>query len=181
MGLFIKFRTFLMQFTMATSVESQVQQRLQIQWVYTQELVQEARRRRQDTPSDDEEYEIKDRDIVDDACDLFAGLSAEEQARRKIGANDHEEPEWKRKIREKAERQEAEWRTRQNLEQLQSQVQEKLREQGLPEPEVQATTIKSIRKLEGNNLPAETAVSPTKAKVKPIEHVRTYACYCVIQ
>lgn len=170
---------------MATSVEGKVQHRLQIQYVYAQELVQEAQRRRENgtlsDEDDDFDDEVKDRDIVDIACDLFAALSAEEQARRKIGARDHEEPEWKRKIREKAERQEAEWRAQQNLEQLQAQVQAKLREQGLPEPEVQATTIKSIRKIEGNDPPVETAVSPTKAKVQPIEHVRSYTCYCVIQ
>jgi hypothetical protein len=167
--------------TMATSVESQVQQRLQIQWVYAQELVQEARcRRRRPNASSDDDFH-PDRDLVEEACDLFAALSAKEQAQRRMGAASHStEPEWKRKIREKAERQEAEWRTQQNLQQQQAQVQAQLRAQGRPEPEVQATTIKSIRKVEERKLPAETAAAHSQ-KAPPIEHVRSYVCYCVIQ
>ena len=160
---------------MATSVEGKVQQRLQIPWVQARDLVQEAQQaQRTDAASSADA-------LVEQACAIFGALPKAEQARRRNGTPKEEaEPDWKRKLREKAERQEAEWRTQQKLVQTQAKVQETLRAQGLPEAEVQATTVKSIRKIEG--APPESASSRSSSGgEKPIEHVKVYACYCVIQ
>jgi hypothetical protein len=175
--------------TNIVQLETIVQKRLNIKWVDAKHLVQDAIRncdlesalRHNKIPMDRED------EIVEEVCEIFKDLDPDEQNRMRINNNgsssdtnaNANEPEWKRKIREQAERREAEWRAQQSMQGNKEHVQTILRDHGVPEEEVQATTVKSIRKIETKPPPPE---SSTKDSGKaPIEHVQSYTCYCVIQ
>lgn len=91
---------------MSKSLEDRVKKELGIKWVAAKQLIQQALDGLGDEVSDEDE-------IFDEVCDIFEDLPPEEQEDMKLKKNiASDEPDWKRKAREQAERREREFEER---------------------------------------------------------------------
>lgn len=148
-----------------TSIESLVKQKLGIRYVDAKRLVEEATKVCEiDGPVPTSRTD----EVVEEACELFGDLPASEQQQMRQQAN--EEPDWKRRAREQAERREAEFAAKQAAQTQTEDVRDKLRDQGASEEEINGTTVKVVRKLQ------EEPLREGKGKVT----VRRHTCYCSI-
>lgn len=158
------------------NLETAVAEKLNIKWVDAKRLVTEAIVNVEiegEVPLDREE------EVLEEACELFEDLEEHEKAamRKPKGPamnENGEEPEWKRKARENAERREAEWRAKENAVANNEKVREKLREKGVDESEIAGTIVTSVRKLPGGPPPEEPA------RGNGVVRVTTHRVCCVI-
>ena len=88
----------------ATLLENQIKDKLQIKWVAARRLAQEGKDRLGISNSDGREDEV-----LLEALKIFQGLSPSEQEEMKLSPGEVDEPDWKRKAREQAEKREKEW------------------------------------------------------------------------
>lgn len=106
----------------ATILENKIKDKLGIRWVDARAFVQKA----QDMLGiGDDELEEHEDEIMLESLKAFVALSDEEkQEMRRKKAEATEEPDWKRKAREQAERREREWEERAAAEKLAQTVNE---------------------------------------------------------
>ena len=174
------------------NIENTVQQRLGIKWVDAKRLVLDATRNCEINdcsiiPAD------RNEEVIEEACEIFNDLDEAEQARMRKSLADEdsaaaaaatittrEEPAWKRKAREHAERREAAWRAKDVADANTEKVRERLREAGVPEEEVQSTKVTSIRLVEAQPRQEKRAGVTESTTGKGTVRIRTHTCICVI-
>jgi hypothetical protein len=157
------------------NLENAVADKLGIKWVDAKRLVKQAILNVEIegpvVPVDREE------EVLEEACEIFEDLEEHEKAamrKPQSQSNNSEEPEWKQKAIENAQRREAEWRAKENAVANNEKVRDKLRDAGVDEGEVSGTRVTSIKKLPGG--PPEESAETGKGVVR----VRTHRVCCVI-
>lgn len=166
-----------------TSVESTVQKKLGIKWVDAKNLVHQATvacEISSGIPSDRTE------EVINEACEIFADLDEAEQKRMRLPEPSNggtggigEESDWRQKAREQAERRDAEWQAKESAVANSAAVQDRLRNAGVAEEEVQGTRVVSIRKVGQETGPVDD--EPPAEDKTPTVRMRTHTCFCVIQ
>lgn len=148
-----------------------VQQKLGIKYVDAKALVAEAKEVCEVLEDGDTE---RHDEVVEEACEMFYDYPVEKQNSMKQSSSSTTEtiPEWKKKAVAACQKLEQDYESRQAEALATENVQQQLRDEGVPEDQITATKVTTVRKLEEG--PQET---PGKGKLT----VRTHTCACVIQ
>ena len=155
-----------------------LQKKLGIQWKCANQLLERAATNC-DIINDEENLGIippdREDEVLEEACELFAELSANEQEamRVKDASEPRPEPEWKMRAVRAAEKRQADAEAMAAAAAASEVVREKLREQGAEH--VDSTQVISIRKL-----PEQSAATSSTDNNKPKVTVRRHTCVCAI-
>lgn len=146
-----------------------VKQKLGIKYVDAKALVAEAREicgiEGDEVPTERHE------EVMEEACEMFKDYPEEKQNSMKQQAAT-EAPEWKKKAMAACQKLEQEYESRQAVAAATETVQQRLRDEGVPEDQIDSTKVTTVRKLEEG---------PPDAQGKGKLTVRTHTCACVIQ
>jgi len=163
----------------SSALVTALQKRLDIQWKGATTLLDQARTNCEIAPGDAVPADRED-EVIEEACELFADLTAAEQEALKVrpggGAIEHApDPDWKTKALRLAEQREADLRAQQEAEAANEKVRERLREQGADH--VENTKVIAVRKIESSTAgDGGDGGQGTKPKVV----VRRHTCVCNI-